>query len=312
MSVNEKWTIQMKNSIGGVMLPQTDPFDKSVFYVSDGLQSTFSSMRFRKLSAETGEEQANVLTRDGTRCIYCDQEYIYVFLNKRILKLHRSDLTMAQEYKERIPRFTDYVNSDGADTFLLGNHSADALSVFDLRTGKCHRKKIGGCCGIYKTESDTFLIFNYDGILEYSLKGNKLKKAADTEKYTECAVGKSGRAYLLCGGGCYRSMTLAPTEYKILVYSFVPETRSEKVIFIPEEICSCLCSAMNFRLSEDEKRLYLFDSQSVWLYSIDEDAIIFQHTFSAGILNVMAEESFVITLRSLQEGYEVAGWRMEV
>lgn len=107
MRVEQKWTIQMKNSIDAVMLPQTDTFDKAVFYVSDGLRSTFSSMRFRKLSMETGEEQANVLTRDGTRCIYCDKEYIYAFLNKRILKLHRSDLTIADEYKERIPRYTD-------------------------------------------------------------------------------------------------------------------------------------------------------------------------------------------------------------
>ena len=54
MRVEQKWTIQMKNSIDAVMLPQTDPFDKAVFYVSDGLRSTFSSMRFRKLSMETG------------------------------------------------------------------------------------------------------------------------------------------------------------------------------------------------------------------------------------------------------------------
>lgn len=311
MSVDQKWTIQMKNSIlngGAVMLPQTDPFDKAVFYVSDGLYSTFSSMRFRKLSMETGEELANVLTRDGTRCIYCDKEYIYAFLNKRILKLHRSDLTIANEYKERIPRYTDYVDSDGADVFLLGNHNADSLSVFDLQTGRSHRKKIDGCCGIFKTESDTFLIFNYNSILEYSLKGNKINKIADTENYTECIRGKSGRAYLLCGGVRYSSTTIASAEYKILVYSFVPETRIEKVIFIPEEICGRLSSAMTFRLSEDEKRLYLFDSRSVWIYSICEDEIIFQHTFSTEILNVLAEESFVITSCSLQKGYEVTGW----
>lgn len=32
MRVEQKWTIQMKNSIDAVMLPQTDPFDKAVFY----------------------------------------------------------------------------------------------------------------------------------------------------------------------------------------------------------------------------------------------------------------------------------------
>ena len=72
---------------------------------------------------------------------------------------------------------------------MLGNHNADSLSVFDLRTRCGHRKKIGGCCGIFKTEADTFLIFNYDSILEYSLKGNKLNRIADTENYTECTRG---------------------------------------------------------------------------------------------------------------------------
>lgn len=117
MGVNQKWTTQMKNNISGIMRPQIDCFDKSVFYVSDGLFSTYSSMRFRKMSVETGEELANVLARDATRCIYCDREYVYAFLDKRILKLHKSDLTVANAYKERIPRYTDYVDSDGADIF---------------------------------------------------------------------------------------------------------------------------------------------------------------------------------------------------
>lgn len=313
MSVNQKWIIQMKNSISGsIMLPTIDPFDTSAFYVSDGFFSTYSSMRFRKLSIETGEELANVLTRDGTRCIYFDREYIYAFLNKRILKLYRNDLTTAYAYKEKIPRYTDYVNSDGADIFLLGNYNADSLSVFDLRTGRTRRKKIGGCCGIFKTESGSFLIFNYDSILEYSLEGNRINKIADTERYTACIRGKSGRVYLLCGGVHYSGPEIASADYKILIYSFVPETRIEKVISIPGEICGHLCCAMTFRLSEDEKLLYLFDSKSIWIYSIYEDKIIFQHTFPECIQNVLVERSFVITSCSLQEGYEVAGWEIEM
>ena len=316
MSISQKWTIQMKNSIvgsGGIMLPTMDPFDDSVFFVSDGLFSTFSSMRFRKLSIETGEELANILTKDGTRCIYCNQEYIYAFLSKRILKLHRSDLMIANTYKERIPRYASYVASDGVDTFLLGNGNADAMSVFDLRTEQIRRKKIGGCCGIFKTNSDTFLIFNYDSILEYSLKGNKINKITDIEKYTECVMGESVRVYLLCGGVNYSSTEIISAEYKILVYSFVPETRIEKVISVPEEICGHLCHAMTLRLSKDENWLYLFDNKSIWIYSVCEDKIIFQHTFLAeNIMNVFAERSFIITSYSSQKGYEVAGWKIEI
>lgn len=315
MSVNQIWTVQMKNSIqsgGFAMLPQIDPFDKSVFYVSDGWPSTYSSMRFRKLSIETGEELANVLTRDGTRCIYCDREYVYAFLDKRIIKLRRSDLEIANHYKERIPRSTDYVDSDNGEIFVLGNHHADSLSVFDLQTGRSRRKKIGGCCGIFKKESNTFLIFNYDSILEYFVKENKFNKLVDTESYTECVRGKSGRAFLLCGGIRYSSTVITSADYKILIYSFVPEIRIEKIITIPEEICRHLCCAMTFRLSEDEKWFYLFDSQSIWIYSIYEDKIIFQHTFPKAIQNVLVEKSFVITSCGSQKGYEVVGWKIEI
>ena len=56
------------------------------------------------------------------------------------------------------------MDSDGAEVFLLGNQNADSLSVFHLQTGRSQRKKIGGCCGIFQTEPDTFFIFNYDCI----------------------------------------------------------------------------------------------------------------------------------------------------
>lgn len=312
MDINQIWTIQMKNSIsGGIMLPQTDPFDASVFYVSDGFRSTYSSMRFRKLSIATGEELANVPTKDCTRCIYCDKEYIYAFLSKRILKLHRSDLTVAEAYKEKIPRCTDYVASDGTGVFMLANWNAPSLSVLELQTQRTHRKKIDGCCGIFRTESNTFLIFNYDSILEYSLKDNKLNKIADTEKYTKCVRGKSGRAYLLCVN--YSSTATGVNDYKILIYSFAPKPRLEKVIPFPEEIHNSPYSDINFCLSEDEKRLYLFDNKSIWIYSICEDKILFQHTFpSECIQNVFVEKSLVITSRDLQKGCEVAGWEINI
>lgn len=275
MDINQIWTIQMKNSIsGGIMLPQTDPFDASVFYVSDGFRSTYSSMRFRKLSIATGEELANVPTKDCTRC-------------------------------------TDYVASDGTGVFLLANWNAPSLSVLELQTQRTHRKKIDGCCGIFRTESNTFLIFNYDSILEYSLKDNKLNKITDTEKYTKCVRGKSGRVYLLCVH--YSSTATGVNDYKILIYSFAPKPKLEKAIPFPEEIHNSPYSDMNFCLSEDEKWLYLFDNKSIWIYSICEDKILFRHTFpSECIQNVFVEKSLVITSRDLQKGYEVAGWEIEI
>ena len=71
MELRKRWSARMKNNIsgGGVMAPVADPFDPTAFYVSDGWGSLYASMRLRKLSAETGEELASVLTRDSTRCV---------------------------------------------------------------------------------------------------------------------------------------------------------------------------------------------------------------------------------------------------
>lgn len=316
--VCKRWTVQMKYGISGCMRPAADTEKPSFFYVSDGLFSTISGMRFRKMSIETGEELANVLTRDGTRCIYFDGEYIYAFLSRRILKLYRNDLKIAKTYKERIPYCADYVAYAGNDTFLLGNHNADSMSLFNVETKQTRRKKIGGCCGIFKTEQHNFLIFNYDSILEYSLAQNKLAKIADTPKYTKCVMGKSRRAYLLCGGVNYSGPEITSAEYKIPVYSFSPEAALEKNISIPQEICSRLRSTLTFSLSEDEELLYLYDTNTVWIYSVPKDAIIFQNTFpfEESIQNVFTDRSFVITLRRLQGErdfiYKLSGWEMDI
>lgn len=148
------------------------------------------------------------------------------------------------------------------------------------------------------------------------MSGNKLNRIADTEIYTKCARGNSGRVYLLCGGVNYSGPEITSADYKILIYSLVPETRLEKVIYITEEILGHLCSSMTFQLSEDEKWLYLFDSVSIWIYSIYENEIIFQHTFqSEYIQNIFAEKSFVITSitsHEPQKEHKVTGWEIEI
>lgn len=314
MDVRQRWNRQLKNSIsgGGIMLPQIDPFNPSVFYVSDGLFSTYASMRFRKLSLATGQELATVLTRDAVRCMYCSETHIYAFLNKRILKLDRSALTVAGIYQEKIPRSTDYVGLGGADVFLMANWNAPSMSVLDVQTQRIRRKKIDGCCGIFLAGADMFLIFNYNSILEYSLQSNRLSKIADTEPYTKCVMGNSGRAYLLC-------VTYSPTlssfdEYKILIYSFVPRPKIERIVSIPKEI-SVQRGNINFRLSKDEQWLYLFDDHFIWVYSLYEDRIIAWHTFpSALILTVFPENknTLVLTFSNTQNENTASLWELKL
>ena len=312
MSVHQRWVKQLKNNITGVMPPTVDPADPSVFYVSDGLFSPYSGMRFRQFSMETGEELANVLTRNATRCIHFEGDQIYAFLDKRIIKLRRNGLEVVETYKEKVPNYADYVSMINDDTFILGNHNADFLTVFNVQTKQTKRKKIGGCCGIFKTEQDRFLVFNYHSLLAYSPRENKLRKLADTETYVECAMGASGRAYLLCGSVGYG---VTPATYKILIYSLSEGIALEKTVFIPQEILNGLCSHMHFCLSKDETHLYLYDARTVWIYSVSENKIVFSHTFPSGaglegIHTVFADQSFFIQVSRSGTGYEMSGWEI--
>ena len=70
MELRKQWTIAMKQNIGGggIMPPVLDPFDPSVFYVSDGWGSYYASIRLRKLSVETACG-VSILRRTGSsRC----------------------------------------------------------------------------------------------------------------------------------------------------------------------------------------------------------------------------------------------------
>ena len=317
MEIRQKWTRQMKNNIEGIMPPTEDPIDPSAFYVSDGLFSSYSSMRFRKLLIETGEEAANILTRSGTRCIHFEDDFIYAFLDKRIIKLQRDSLQIVETYREKVPSYADYVGLLCTDTFLIGNHNADFLTEFNVLTKQTHRRKIGGSCGIFQIGQNRFAVFNYQAILIYSPQDKKLCKLTDTERYVECAVGESGRAYLLCGGVNYSGPEITSAEYKILVYSILPDIVLEKTIVIPRQICGNLRGALHFRLSKDETQLYLYAAASVWVYSIHADRIDFQYTFSSDgrmehIINVFPDKSFLLTSSDSLKDWEASGWELPV
>lgn len=290
MNIQEKWTTQLKYNIQGVMYPIIDPFDRSAFYISDGLQTPFSAMRLRKLSLETGQELANVLTKDATRCIYANTESIYAVLSKRILQLARNDLHVESVYSQKIPRDMGSVSSDDAETLLLLNHYTGALHRFHLPTSKDIRRNIGNggdCNGIERINAETFLIFTGDAFLQYSLSSNALRKLTDTECYTCYARGNSGKVYILCKEPDIEGK-VTPYSSRILVYSSISGEKNDEII--PGEICGVV------RISEDENLLYLYNGNTLWIYSLSENKILFRHIFQDGnIMNVFAEASTVLT-----------------
>ncbi len=269
MELYKKWSIHMKNNIsgGGVMPPVLDPFDPAVFYVSDGWGSYYSSMRLRKLSAETGEELTSVLTRDCTRCVHIEKDRMFAVLNKRILELDRSDLSVRRAYKKGVPQYMDYAGFNGGDTLLLMNWNGGFLNVFDLNTEKTRKKKVDTCCGIWKENDNSFLVLNGSAILRYDLAENKLMKLADSEPFTKCMLGPSGQLYLLCKG----PVEGGEISSKIVIYPSVSGGTPRKIIL--EELIQ------NFALSQDETRLFLIRDNNIWLYSIPEERMIFRNEF---------------------------------
>lgn len=269
MELCKRWAARMKNNIsgGGVMVPVTDPFDPSVLYVSDGWGSSYSSIRLRKLSVETGEELANVLTRDCVRCIHVEEDRLFAVLNKRLLELDRSDLRMRRAYEKGVPQYMDYAGFNGEDKLLLMNWNGGFLNVFDLNTEKTRKKKVDTCCGIWKEDESSFLVLNGDTILCYDLAGNKLIKLTDSEPFSKCMLGPSGRLYLLCKG----PVEGGEVSSKLVIYPSASGGAPREIIL--EELIQ------NFSLSQDENRLFLIRDNCIWLYSIPEEEIIFRHKF---------------------------------
>lgn len=306
MEISKKWTVVLNNNIlgGGVLLPTIDPFDKSVFYISDGWGTAYSSMRLRKISIENGMEIANVRTKDITRCMNVNENYVFAILNKRILKLNKNDFSVVSEYKNSIPRYSDYVGSDDKSTLLLMNHMSDYLHLFDLQSQTSKKKKISGCCGIIKVTADIFWVCNYEGVFKYSLKTNTLEKLLDIEPYMCWASTKLGLLYTLCK----EKLIIYNNEEenslyssKILVYS--PITKD-----IPQEIIPGVLFS-SFVLSNDEKILYLYADNQLWLYSLVEKKIIFNHIFSQEkILNIFDEGHIIITCDATEEKSNMTCW----
>lgn len=312
MKLYDKWAIQLKYNIGGggVLDPTIDPYDKSVFYVSDGWGTSYGSIRIRKLSLETGEELANILTRDFARHFYFNSKNIIVCLNKRILKLNRDDFSLQATYKTNVPRYTDYVGSDDLNTLLLMNYNSQYLFNFNMQTEKSTKKKVDSCCGIERIETDTFWIFNYDSILQYDINTNKLKKLIATERYLSCARDALGQIYFLCANPERQADANGENtacSSRILIYS--PELEHPPQEIIPGIIVD------EFRISADGHFLYLHQKNELWLYSIPEKEIIFHHIFQDDqVFNIFTEEAVIMTYthNSDNDYNRLTCWKLEV
>ncbi|MCM1089238.1 MAG: hypothetical protein NC413_00175 [Muribaculum sp.] len=280
MKITEKWKVHLKYNIkgaGDVTEPTADPFDPDAFYVSDGWGTAYGATRLRRLSLTTGEELANVLARNTTRYVYAGKDYIYAILSERILKLNRADMSVQEAYKRNVPKYGDFVEFVDADTLLLMNWYGGTLPSYNLQTQTCRRKKMDSqyvYYGIIKQDAETFLIFQERAVFQFSPKTNTVKKLIDTEPCIRCAMGNSGKIYLLCQEPVRRTSEEGeerPLSSRILVYSSLSENAYEEL--------ELGCIAHYFWLSEEEDLLYTAHDGELGIYSIAEKKQVFRHVF---------------------------------
>lgn len=287
MELRKQWTIAMKQNIGGggIMPPVLDPFDPSVFYVSDGWGSYYSSMRLRKLSVETGEELDSVLTRDGVRCLHIEEDRLFAVLNKRILEVDRVSLQVIRTYKKGVPLSMDCVASDGKNQLLMMNRNGCFLNLLDLTTGSVRKKKVETCCGILREGADSFLICTRDGLLRYTTGQNRLIRLAELEGCVDCAWG--GRLYLLCHGPA------GADSARLLEYD--PRSGGE-----PRELLSGV-RARQLALCRDGEHIALLWNNCLTLYPAAGSTVIFQHSFEKEFVFEdgfrMFDETAILTYR---------------
>lgn len=286
MNIREKWSQTLKNNIdgGGVMSPAPDPFDPSAFYVTDGWGSYYNSIRLRRLSLETGEELASVLTRDAVRCLWFEEDALFALLSKRVVRAARPSMEVLDCWRRGIPACSDYAAFDGEKTLLSMNWAASYLSILELGEAKARRKRLESCCGIFREDSRRFLVMNGAGIYRCTLPEGSLQKLADTKPYYRCLRGGSGRLYLLRSGE-------EDWLTQVLIY---PPPGEETEGLAPERIFQVPWlrgPKVYIALSRDEETVYFMQGDFLWAWSVSRGKPLFRHSFQDEYVSAVFDNS---------------------
>jgi hypothetical protein len=248
------WKVELQNSHLGSHRPVYEPQNHSV-YVSDGWGTYYAAIRLRRLSLANGQETNSVLLRDTPNCLYFpeDQQTIIAPLGRRIVEVDRKILKVLNQWKASVPQYSKYINMS-EKTLLLMNWAGPTLSLYDLNTSKCHKKKIGFCKGIFKIDEKDFLICTgKDGIVwRYSLDSGHAQKILNTPQFNHARFNSKKSKLFLTLGNPHEISSSHTAQYnefeKIRVYDLTD--MSFKEFDTPTEY--------NYFETDDECAVYYF------------------------------------------------------
>jgi hypothetical protein len=273
MKPTKIWTTELTNGIFGGLTPIIDPFDKSKFYISDGLGASYPSMKLRLLSFENGSELNAVSIKNSVRCIYfnSDKETIFAVSDNKLFQINRSDFSIRNKFDKGIQKYGDFISSNDKDTLLIMNFNTNFLFIYNYETGKSNKKKLETCSAICKENDDTFLIFcpKIGSIQRFDLKTNKVVEILKTETFYKSFKSNSNKFYLHLGKIIAATSNthekIEPTnQIEIYDSSNLPNKEVLKFDFHFDK----------FIVSENEELIYLIHLNKICIYSLIKQEIV--------------------------------------
>ena len=275
------WTQLLSNPIHGGLAPVISPFDTNSFYIGDGWGSSYPSMRLRELSLISGDELNSVRIGNSIRCLYFDpnKKDILLVSDKKICSIDQDGLSIKENYKKGILKYSSFIECDSSGNVLLMNWLGSYLMVYNLNTEMGRKKKVGkSCVMIHKDNDDEYLLF--DGvsgcISKYSIDSNKCQVIFKGNPFGETHIQKQ-KVYL-----------------RHCTYSLDPHGGVEKN---PHNTISILdlkdlqvigeITVKNdfdrFEISNDLKTLLLLNTRKIEALSISNQSTIFTQSFDSDL-----------------------------
>jgi hypothetical protein len=273
------WERELQCSLRGSIEAIEDPFEDA-FYISDGWGTSYSSLCLRKISMKNGDELGKVLLKQSARCMffYPDGQHILVATDKRLFLLDRKTLEVIKKWDKIGCMCPSYILADDESAYMM-NYRNEALTVFQFNNEEYRKIKVGSCGGMFFDSSNNILIFsNKDGKLsKYYPHSKKLEREIDTHIHVECEYSKALNLAALSLGDPYEieqlseqvtTITAKISNGIIRIYN-MNDSFSFVDYVIPFKF-------MHFRMSSDFKAVFLSNKESLAIYSLEDNKIIFR------------------------------------
>ena len=152
------WTTELPQPLMASKALVFDPLTDSI-YVDDGWGTVYASICVRRIALESGSVIAAVRVRASvfSACLDPQEPSVLIAAGTRLIEVDRRTCAEIRCWKTGVPRHSHYSALLGRTVVMMG-WMGPSLSVFDLETGRCRRKRLGSCEGLLKRRNGRVLV----------------------------------------------------------------------------------------------------------------------------------------------------------